>query len=111
MFLHDLELVRGELVGLQQDAVGNADLAHVVQRGRMRDQFHGLFVQAQFPGDDFGVASHADHVPARLVVAVFRGPGQAMDQFQPRGGQLRGPPPDLLLQVVRRSFSDDHGAP
>ena len=59
----------------------------------------GLFVQAQLPGNDLRVAAHADHVPPRLVVAELRRPGQAMDQFQPRGGQFGGPATDLLLQI------------
>ena len=38
VFLHHLVFLGRELAGLQQDRIGNADLAHVVQRRRMLDQ-------------------------------------------------------------------------
>ena len=98
VFPHDFELFRVELARLQQHAIRNADFAHVVQRGGVADQFDGLFVQAQLPGDDLRVAAHADHVPPRLVVAELGRPGQAVDQFQPRSGQFGRAAADLLLQ-------------
>ena len=76
------------------------DLAHVVQRGRVLDEFDELGVQAHAAGDDFRVATHADHVTARLVVAIFRRPGQAVNQLQPRGGQFGGPALNLFGQFA-----------
>jgi hypothetical protein len=40
--LHDGKLVRIQLAGLEQDPVGHADLADVVQRGRFEQQIDGL---------------------------------------------------------------------
>ena len=65
----------------------------------MADQLNGLFVHTQLPGDDLGVAADAHYVPPRLVIPELRRPGQAVNQFQPRGGQFRGPSTNLLLQI------------
>ena len=41
MGLHDLILLRGQFFGLEQDAVRNSELPHVVQRSRLA-QKHDL---------------------------------------------------------------------
>ena len=48
--LHDLEFIRGEPTRLEQDMVGDADLAHVVQRRCAPDQLHPGVREAKDPG-------------------------------------------------------------
>ena len=79
---------------------GIPDLAHVVQGGRVLDEFDELRVQAHAARDDFRVATHADDVPARLVVSIFRCAGQAVNQLQTRGGQFGGAASNLFGKLA-----------
>ena len=47
VFSHDLEFFRRQLAWLEQDGVGNADLANVVQLGRLLQHVETLAVPAK----------------------------------------------------------------
>src|SRR5687767_13408867 len=73
-----------KLAGLEQDRVGDADFAHVVQ---LRRQFqHGsvLLWETKLSSNDPGAAADADDVLARIVVAILGRPRQALDHLKPR---------------------------
>ena len=86
--LHDLPFVRIEWAGFLEHAVGDADLADVVH-GRGVQQVVGLrFRHAGGQAQDAREMAHADHVQARLVVLVFGGQAEALDDFQARRAQF-----------------------
>ena len=77
----------GQLAGLEQDVVGDADLADVVQRGGLGQQLDDLVGQEagktvvglQTPGQDAHVFLGAADVVAGLRVARFGQFGQGVD--------------------------------
>ena len=77
--LHDFEFLRRELGGLQQNAVGDADLADVVKRRSLEHQFDRPVRQtrvgrarfAQFDGEPTQKVLGAFDVGAGVVVAGF----------------------------------------
>ena len=101
MLVHDLDLFRLELSRLEQDGVGDADLADVVQLGGLLEHVEPLALPAQFASDEPRVLAHAQHVPPRVVIAELGCAGQAVDHLLPRAGQLGRPPQDFRLQLVR----------
>ena len=68
---HDVPLRRVELRRLEQDLVGDADLADVVQRRGELDGFRLVVVETDRVGDEARVARHADQVIAGFLVAKF----------------------------------------
>lgn len=64
-------LVVGQAAGLEQDVVGNGDLADVVQRGGEIDVAAEPGGEAELLGDDPAVAGDPQRVLAGIVVAVF----------------------------------------
>src|SRR5882724_2249974 len=62
MLLHDFVFFRSEFAGLQQNGIGNSDLADVVQlRGRL-ENLELRFRESELFSDDAGVASDPDDV-------------------------------------------------
>ena len=92
MRLHGLDLVGGELAGLEQDAVGNADFADVVQGARVKDRLDERLVdlvaegsiRAELDGESLAVTLDPDDVIAGVVVADLAELGHRED-----GGHLR----------------------
>ena len=62
----------------------------------MFDQFRKLLIQVHLARDDSRETADAQDVAAGLVVAVFRCPREAVDQFQSRGDQFGRAAADLL---------------
>ena len=77
--LDDLELLRRELARLEQDRVGNPDLADVVQGGRALDHLDQLLVQAQHSREQVRGVRDALGVPVGVVVAVLAHQRQALE--------------------------------
>ena len=66
-------LVR-EPAGLEQDPVGDADLADVVHRARDPDQLDAFGLDPCEPGEQGAVEAHPDDVLARLLAAELGRP-------------------------------------
>ncbi len=77
MATHHVPFRGVELVSLEQDLVGDADLADVVQRRGELDRLRLVVLESQSVGDQPRIARHADQVVARLFVAEFAGAGKA----------------------------------
>ena len=105
--LHDLELGGGELAGLEEDAVGNADLADVVQWRRLVHQFDvavGEFggeawVVLQVSGEGAQIHLGTPDVVAGFVVAGLRQGGHGDDGGVLDQAELPGAPYHLVFQV------------
>ena len=81
MRLHDDALLRGQPAGLEQDGVGDADLAHVVQGGGPLDQVHRLCVQPGRAAEAGRQPGHPLRVLAGVVVAELGRPGQPLQHL------------------------------
>ena len=82
-----------------QDAVGYADFANVMQlRGKINHS-RELRGEPEGAGQHRCVSPHADDVPARVVVPIFRRAGQTEDHFPPGRFQRLGPLPDSSLEL------------
>ncbi len=72
--LHDLELFRGQLARLEQDAVRHRNLADVVQPGEEIDKLHLLIAEAsdrgQGSGDEPGVGRHPVQMVGGLLIPI-----------------------------------------
>ena len=101
--LHLLVLLRRQPVRLQEDPVGHADLADVVERGEPEEEIHGGVVQPvpepgvflQASGQDPDVVPGPLDVAAGFVVPGLRQGGQALDDRVLRQGQFPGALADL----------------
>jgi len=100
MALHRVELRRCQRTGLEQDGVGDADLADVVQRSRLAEQAGLARGQAQVPREPVRGDAHADGVLGGDVVAVLT--HQREPLHQPGVGELEllGAGLHLLLQPL-----------
>ena len=98
MGLHDLPFLLIELAGLEQDAVGDADLADIVHRAGIQDHFARPLHQAGRPREDGRELAHADDVQAGLIVPVLRRPPQAADDLQAGVQQFGGARAHLVFQ-------------
>ncbi len=73
VFLHQLPFLRGELTGLAEDIIGDADLAHVVQITRIFEIIEQATFQTQLATDHQGVFGDPVGVtPGRRVLGVDR---------------------------------------
>ena len=70
MALHDLELALIEASWLQQDGVGNADLANVVHGTGHMDKICLFLGNSHLAAQSSSEGTDAQHVVARLVVAL-----------------------------------------
>ena len=80
--LHNLPLVAFEAPGLQQYAVGNADLADVVHGTGLQDQRGVILIQSRRKGQPLAPLAHAHDMHAGLVVSVLAGASQAADDLE-----------------------------
>ena len=107
--LHHLALVVGEPAGLEQDPVGDADLADVVHRARDPDVLCALGVEPGEPGEQGAVEAHADDVLARLLVAELGRPREAADRLLAEAAQLEVGGLQLGDRVAKRRRALEHG--
>ncbi len=91
-------LVVRELVALQEDLVGDADLAHVVQQARAVDELHGRLVEAHRARDRRRVDRDHLGVVARVRILL-------VDRAHERGGGRQHRVARALLACARRSPS------
>ena len=97
MGAHDLPLVHAEAAGLEQDAVGDADLADVVEEDAVLEIPHLAVGHAVGAGDGQGVADYPTRVGLGAHVAGVEGGSQRLESGQVRffelgegGGQAPG---------------------
>jgi len=95
--LDRLELVRGQPAGLEQDGVGDPDLADVVQRRGALDQLRPGHREAQGARQQAGGAPDAPRVLLGVVVAVLGRQCQAVQHPQARRFEVMGAP---LLKLL-----------
>ena len=86
--LHHFALLGGEVARLQQDPVGDPDLADVVHRARDPDQLGPLAVEAGEAREQGAVEAHPDDVLAGLLVAELRGPREPADRLLAQAAKL-----------------------
>ena len=96
--LHLLVLQRGQRAALEQDPVGNADLADVVQRCRLADQLDLVRPVPERRIQRGSRPAHALGVAPGVVVAVLGGARQALEHLEVRGLELLGALGDGALQ-------------
>jgi hypothetical protein len=108
VLVHHLPLGRIELAGLEQDGVGDADLADIVHRGSIEDDA-GRLAEAMGEGDQAGVVAHA-HVVAGFVVLELGGTAQATDDLLAGGEQFGCPLRHHVGQFARLVVEGEVGA-
>ena len=96
---HDRHLVVGQAAGLEQDAVGHADLADVVQDAGVADQVGLGGGQPELERDLAAEPAHALDVIAGVVVAQLRGLREPHDDFELGVRELRGARVDRGLEL------------
>jgi hypothetical protein len=77
-----LELLVGEPAALEQERVGDADLAEVVQRGGAADEVALAGGQVELGGDEPGQPADPAGVLTRVVVAQLGGLRQAVEDLE-----------------------------
>ena len=80
--LHGREFVGGVLAGLQQQVVGDADLADVVQPGRLSDQRGLGRLEPEREREQLARAADPLGVLARRVVAVLGGEREPVEDLE-----------------------------
>ena len=106
VLLHHLPLGGGQLARLEEDLVGDADLADVVQRRGAPEQRGLVLAEAEAAGDQRGGPANALGVLVGGVVAVLGGDGEPLERleagFLERLGPLpHGPLEDVTLVLQR----------
>ena len=96
---HELAVLGRERAGLQQDGVGHADLAHVVQQARVAQRLGLGRGHAQLQPEALAHAADALEVQAGLLVARLGGLGEAVDDLELRLAQLDGALAHGLLEL------------
>ena len=117
---HVLDFLGRQRPRLAQDAVGHADLAHVVEQGGHPQRLLLLVAEAERLGDGQRVLGHLGRVPPGVVVLVVHradqgvegaeGPrvdGIAADRLRPHGDRVAAPA--LGLVEVRVGDGDEGG--
>jgi hypothetical protein len=99
--LDDRPLFRGQRSRLQHHAVGDADLADVVEAAGDADQLAVLLVEADPPRELRAIAAHPLGVPARLDVAELDRRREAPDHLLARDLQFRFGPAQLRDRLVQ----------
>ena len=77
---HHRPLLRRQLAGLEQDVVRRADLADVVHRRGLQQQFLFLRRHSHARGDQVRVVGHAQDMGAGFWIPVFGRTGQPEDR-------------------------------
>ena len=109
---HDGPFVGLELARLEQDGVGDTDLADVVHRAGIQDQVTLCLAPVQGPGQHGTDVAHPQDVVAGFLVPVLGGFAQTLDHLQPGAAQLFGLHPHHGVQggglVVQESVRQMH---
>ncbi len=91
------ELLGGEAAHLGQDALGNADLAHIVHQTGDADALGVLSAHAHLSGEELGEEGDALAVAAGVGVFGVDGGGEGVECPQAHG-PLLGEPRDVLVE-------------
>jgi hypothetical protein len=100
MRLDDVELARRERRRLQEDRVGDADLADVVEGRGALDRPRVRLGQAERAREEAGEPADATGVLAGVVVAVLGGTREALDDLEVRAVEGPRPLEDGLLELL-----------
>ena len=98
--LDDVVLALGQLAQLEQDVVGHADLADVVQRRGEADRVHQVVGQAHRRGNPRRDRADALRVLHRVVVAELGGAAEPLENLELRVLELGAAQRDLLFEHV-----------
>ena len=79
--LHLEKFIFAQRTWLVEDALGNKNLAHVVDPGGVNQVGSFIRRQAQATGNHFGIACHQIAVAGGLQLARLGGPAQRFDRF------------------------------
>ena len=115
---HELPLLGVQRTGLVQHAVGDADLADVVQVRHVLDPGQTLLGPAELPSEQGHVGGHAAGVPQRVVVLGVQGRAQSPQVAEVQmadlvveagighgqGGLLPEPAGKVALSLGKRAF-------
>ena len=105
--VHHLALIAGQPVLLEQDVVGHADLAHVVEQAAPLQSLHVPRIQAQHPADVGRDVADIAAVERRGRITLVHGPGQCLDGLSEHLAHLNealiGQPDHVHGQSVERS--------
>ena len=102
MRLDDVELLATQRAGLEQDRIGDADLADVVQECRLTDQLHRLPVEAELEGDAGSHVRDPVRVGLRVVVAILGGERESRQRLVVGIRELPRRPFQLERALVHR---------
>src|SRR5690606_31522618 len=100
MLLHLRKFLRREAPRLQQDAVRDADLADIVQRGCSPDQGGFLSRQSESKRNAGRQLSHALRVLTRLVIPILRRSPEHVKNLRLGELKLLCPLPHPQLQIM-----------
>jgi hypothetical protein len=106
VFSQRLLLCAGDRVTREQDIVGNADLADIVQRGRNFDAFHNFRRQLHFLSDHLCVSRNPDDPEALLMRVVLRQVGSEHDGLTFAITELPHRRSDFSLKQLRTIFQE-----
>jgi len=81
MLLHQFELFWSQFSGLEQNRIRNADLADIVQLCGGLEGLQLCCGKPEFITNDAGIASDADDMVPRVIVAKFRRAGQTVNDL------------------------------
>ncbi len=92
MLPHHGELGLVEPRGLQEDGIGDADLAHVVEHRALDEGAHGVVVEPERLADPRGVDRDPVVVGVRVAVALGDGAADHLEHLQVRIEEVEGEP-------------------
>ena len=104
MGLDDVELGRDEPAWLEQDGIGHAHLSDVVKRRRPLDRLGIDFGEPERPGQQTREPADSSRVLAGVVIPVFGGAREPLDDLEMRAVQRLGPVEDGLFELLLLAF-------
>ncbi len=96
--LHLQELAVGQLGRLEQDSVGETDLAEIVEGRGAADQVGFVLGQSDGEGKDPGTPGNPPRVLTGVIVKILRRPGQTIEDLLPGFDELLGALPDTIFE-------------
>ncbi len=96
--LHDGKLLRGKPPGLEQDRIGDSNLAEIVERSSPLHQLHHHRTETQRVRQQRGHPADPLDVLAGIVIPELGGAGQPIEDLEPGLVQVAGPLPDPGLE-------------
>ena len=110
MGVHDGTLLLIERTRLQEDAVRDAELAHVVHGRGVQQQIHPSGLEVHRHADHLRVAPDPFDVPGGVVVLVLSRQSKSSDGVQMAGLHRPLRPRDFLQRVAQFARAKLHGA-